>query len=106
AGEPGRSSQPMTGAAEGLTLTTLGEQHPEWETWLALFRVAHAAIDDPIWQDVVATSPPHDALDHPLIARATIGIDPASATRLIAELLRRAGLPAISERAAPAFLEA
>jgi len=96
----------MTGVAEASTLATLGAQHPEWEAWLALFRVARAAIDDPSWQDVVPTSPSHDALDHPLIARATIEIDSASATRLIAELLRRAGLPAISERVAPAFLEA
>jgi FdhE protein len=73
----------------------------EYAGWLALYEVAHAAIDTPAWAAAVPV--PSDAL--PLIDGAVITVD-RGAARLVGTLLRRAGAPASRDDDAIALLEA
>ena len=90
----------------GLTVASLAAEHPEWQPWLTIFGVARAAIDDPAWKSAVPAAPATAAGDLPLIDRATFTIDAPLASRLLGELLERAGLPRVNENAVPAIFEA
>ena len=96
----------MTLAAGGSSVASVVASHPEWEPWLALFRAARSAIEDPVWKAAVPSRPaPLDA-DLPLIARAHLEIDARRAAASLAELWRQAGLPSLTDSATPPMLEA
>jgi FdhE protein len=96
----------MTRAAGGSSVTSVIDSHPEWEPWLALFRVARATMADPVWANAVPAVPTRADANEPLIAHTRVEIDARRATRLVAEIWRSAGLPRLTERRTPAVLEA
>jgi len=82
----------------GAELDALERLNPEWRPWLALYRLALRALDDPVWARAV----PRPAPDRdrpagaPLLAGARPALDGRAPRRYVAALLRaaaRAGTP-------------
>ena len=96
----------MTPAAGASSVASVTASHPEWEPWLALFRAARAAMDDPVWIAAVPRHPAHVDTELPLISHARFEVDAVRAADSTAEVWRRADLPPVAQRETPAILEA
>ncbi len=75
-------------------LDAVVQQHPEWRPWLALLEETLRELDEPAWGTVV----PQRRLDRPaglpLLAEATLTIDPTPARRWVRRLLKQAAMAA------------
>jgi FdhE protein len=69
-----------------------GQATPEWKPWLGLLEAALRHADDAAWRGAEMHLAGARPVDAPLLEGARIRVDGQAATRLVAELLRLAGL--------------
>jgi FdhE protein len=69
-------------------LAELGQERPEWRTWLELLGEAERSLEDGGWGDAVTSrqSPVASSLDAPLLHGCTLKVDSAELQRLIRRL--------------------
>ena len=78
----------------------LGRQYPEWLPWLTVVEKVLREASDPKWQALVPELPESQENKVPLLACATLDLDPAAVAAWSQQLLRAAcesGAPKMSE---------
>jgi len=94
--------------APGATAPTfegLAREHPEWQGWLDVMRLALERAAAPEWQEIAVTPAPGRPAGAPWLAGAVIGLPEHAARRWTAALLQSAGARASGVDPAP-FLAA
>src|SRR5919197_2633201 len=71
-------------------LDTVAQQHPEWHAWLALLEQTLRELDKPAWAAVVPQPCRDRPAGAPLLAEATLTIDPTLARRWVRRLVKQA----------------
>lgn len=73
---------------EAPTAETLRRQHPEWMPWVTLLEATVDEMSDSAWQSIELQRPAFLAADSPLLADATLAVDPGLAKRWLRRLFR------------------
>jgi hypothetical protein len=82
--------------ARTAALAALKRQRPEWAPWLAVVEEALSEADAPAWEAAVPADVPAASAGAPLLAGASLSIDPRLVRNLLQRLLRvaaRRGTP-------------